>query len=144
VVDRLQAAIGEHLRESLGLHTDAEYRFRQPPAIPGLGQTWPKIEWLWGDRFWGDDNSPFRDWTYCESLSEAMSRAPEMWLFVATGKYDLSITIGAAAHALAQSTWPPERTRSRSYEGGHAMYAAESTLAELSGDLRRLIVEGIA
>jgi carboxypeptidase C (cathepsin A) len=137
VSDALNAAAMPHLRKFLNIDWPDDYRLTQPPIIPGLGQTTPPEEWAWSD-----STSPFGDWPYMRALADAMGRAPEMRLFLGSGKYDLSTTIGAAEHAAAQATWPRDRVQVERYDGGHLMYSISSTLERLARHLRAFIQLG--
>ncbi|GAA4965988.1 carboxypeptidase C (cathepsin A) [Nonomuraea thailandensis] len=124
VPQAIDAAIEPHLRDFLKTDLGEEYR-----RTGGDLEQWR----------WGPSTSPFADWPYGHALTEAMTLLPGLRVFVGTGMYDLSTTIGAAEHAAAQCGWPPERVRLHRYEGGHLMYSVESTLRRLAADLRAFI-----
>lgn len=126
--DALAAATVAHLKEFIGADWPDEYRTTQPPAESD-GEEWA----------WSDSTSPFGDWPYVPALSDAMTQAPGLRAFFATGKHDLSTTIGATEHAVATSGWPSERVTVRHYDGGHLMYTVKATLRALSNDLRHFL-----
>ncbi|HLT92544.1 MAG TPA: hypothetical protein VKZ85_16545 [Woeseiaceae bacterium] len=125
VPDAYLRAFREHLREFLGIDWDEEYVARSP--VKGLE------DWSWGA------TSPFSDWPYMQLISVAMEKNPEFRVLVANGIHDTSTTIGAAEYAVRQSGWPEERTRLEFYVGGHMAYSIESTLEEMTDDLRELL-----
>lgn len=131
--DAVRVAVGEamltHLREFLCVEWPDEYRMMQPPSQDPDAEEWR----------WGPSTTPFGDWPYAGSLGEAMQARPAMRLFVATGIFDPSTTIGSAEHAVRLCGWPRDRVRSERYMGGHLMYTVEASLQRLSADLREFI-----
>ncbi|MFJ7215042.1 S10 family peptidase [Amycolatopsis sp. NPDC098790] len=125
------ASIRSHLRDFLKVDWPEEYRPMQPRAE---GARADGEEWRWGP-----STSPFGNWPYAGSLAEAMRARPDLRVFVATGVFDPSTTIGSAEHAVRHSGWPRDRVRSERYEGGHMMYALEASLRRLAADLRAFI-----
>ncbi|MBP2329240.1 carboxypeptidase C (cathepsin A) [Kibdelosporangium banguiense] len=118
-------AMAAHLRDFLKVGWPEDYR----DADPAAANSW----------IWGQATSPFGDWPYMAELSTAMAKLPEMRLLICTGAFDLSTTMGAAEHAVNQSTWPVDRVRTETYAGGHMMYSIEASLRQLTDDLREFI-----
>jgi carboxypeptidase C (cathepsin A) len=90
--------------------------------------------WRWGS------TSPFGDWPYMASISDALSRNPSLRVIIGTGYYDLLTTTGVADYALAQSGWPKDRVRIVRYEGGHMAYTVEKSLKKMMDDVRALVL----
>lgn len=90
--------------------------------------------WRWGS------TSPFGDWPYMASISDALSRNPSLRVIIGTGYYDLLTTTGVADYAFAQSGWPKDRVRIIRYEGGHMAYTVEKSLKKMMDDVRALVL----
>lgn len=90
---------------------------------------------------YGSGDSPFNDWPFMARLERAMAAAPAMRLFVGTGLYDLTTTVGAADYLFAQSRLTPDRFRNRRYPAGHVAYSDDASWRLLMRDLRAFITE---
>ncbi|KQN39874.1 hypothetical protein ASG37_16925 [Sphingomonas sp. Leaf407] len=97
-----------------------------------------------GDWRYGSGDSPFNDWPFMARLERAMAAEPALRLFVGTGLYDLTTTVGAADYLFAQSSLPPARYRNRRYPAGHVAYSDDASWAMLMRDLRAFITAGAA
>ena len=93
---------------------------------------------------YGSGDSPFNDWPFMARLERAMAAAPAMRLFVGTGLYDLTTTVGAADYLFAQSTLTPDRFRNRRYPAGHVAYSDDTSWHLLMRDLRAFLAEAPA
>lgn len=93
---------------------------------------------------YGSGDSPFNDWPFMARLERAMAAAPDMRLFVGTGLYDLTTTIGAADYLFAQSSLTPDRFRNRRYPAGHVAYSDDASWRLLIRDLRAFLADGPA
>lgn len=90
---------------------------------------------------YGAGDSPFNDWPFMARLERAMAAAPTMRLFVGTGLYDLTTTVGAADYLFAQSSLTPDRFRNRRYPAGHVAYSDDASWRLLMRDLRAFLAE---
>ncbi|KQN13708.1 MULTISPECIES: S10 family serine carboxypeptidase-like protein [unclassified Sphingomonas] len=91
---------------------------------------------------YGSGDSPFNDWPFMARLERTMAVVPELRLFVGTGLYDLTTTVGAADYLFAQSTLPAARYRNRRYPAGHVAYSDDASWAMLMRDLRAFLLAG--
>ena len=94
-----------------------------------------------GDWSYGAADSPFSDWPFMASVEHEGERNSCFRLFVGTGLFDLTTTIGAADYLLAQSDLAPERVTSKTYDGGHMFYSDPASREALLRDLRRFVAE---
>ena len=90
---------------------------------------------------YGSGDSPFNDWPFMARLERAMAAVPAMRLFVGTGLYDLTTTVGAADYLLAQSSLAPDRFRNHRYPAGHVAYSDDTSWRLLMRDLRAFLAE---
>ncbi|USU11521.1 septum formation initiator [Sphingomonadaceae bacterium OTU29THOMA1] len=95
----------------------------------------------WG---YGSGDSPFNDWPFMARLEQAMTATPGLRLFVGTGLYDLTTTVGAADYLFAQSTLTPDRYRNARYPAGHVAYSDDASWRLLMRDLRAFLAAGAA
>jgi carboxypeptidase C (cathepsin A) len=95
-----------------------------------------------GDWAYGAGDSPFNDWPFMARLEAAMTADAKLRLFVGTGLYDLTTTIGAADYLFAQSNLAAERYVNRTYRAGHVAYSDDASWRALVGDIRDFIVTG--
>jgi len=128
-------ALLRHFRETLGVTRTDEYRRRQFPVLGPDGRPAPGA----GAWVYSPVGSPFDDFPYTASVTEAFRRNPAFRVLVGSGIYDMKTTVGAADYLVAQSGWPRERVRSGYYEGGHMAYTNEAALARFAADVRLLI-----
>lgn len=96
------------------------------------------------DWSYGAGDSPFNDWPFMGRLEAAMAATPGLRLFVGTGLYDLTTTVGAADYLFAQSSLDPSRTRNERYAAGHVAYSDDASWHKLMGDLRAFLAAGAA
>ena len=125
-------ALEGHMTGTLGVEWPfSEYRFRAP--LPG--------DWTY-DRTGGMSGGPFADYRYEEGLERAFAANPDFRVFVGTGMYDTTTTIGPARLLAYRADYAGEDGFTlREYEGGHMAYTNEDVLRRLSGDLRAFIAE---
>ncbi|WP_157515253.1 S10 family peptidase [Luteimonas abyssi] len=117
------ATLQTHLREHLGVDTARAYNaieFRHVNA-----------------RFW-KGQAPLQA-NHALALATAMRRNPELRVLVATGRYDLVTTVGAADQTVALSGMPPERVTMRAYPSGHMPYVGVVSRAQLAADVRAFV-----
>lgn len=95
-----------------------------------------------GDWSYGAGDSPFNDWPFMARLEAAMSADPKLRLFVGTGIYDLTTTIGAADYLFAQSTLAPDRFVNHRYPAGHVAYSDDASWRRFVSDIRAFLLEG--
>lgn len=88
---------------------------------------------------WGPNRNPFGDWPYASAITMLIQASPDFRLFVSNGYYDTQTTVGAMDYLISQSGWPHERVRSKAYQGGHMPYSIESSLVQISVDVRAMI-----
>jgi carboxypeptidase C (cathepsin A) len=125
VAEAYQRGFMEHLRTTLGVDWEEEYRFYTGPG--GLDG------WNWGA------TSPFSDWPYMNLISQVMERVPDFRVLIAVGIYDTSTTTGASEYALAQSGWPADRSGIVYYGGGHMAYSDEASFRQMMRDTRAFV-----
>ena len=95
-----------------------------------------------GDWQYGAGDSPFNDWPFMAHLETAMAATPDLRLFVGSGLFDLTTTVGAADYLFAQSSLAPARYRNERYPAGHVSYSDDASWHKLMGDLRTFITAG--
>jgi len=93
---------------------------------------------------YGSGDSPFNDWPFMARLEQAMAATPGLRLFVGTGLYDLTTTVGAADYLFAQSTLAPDRYYNARYPAGHVAYSDDASWRLLMHDLRAFLAIGAA
>ena len=84
-------------------------------------------------------DSPFNDWPFMARLEQAMAANPGLRLFVGTGLYDLTTTVGAADYLFAQSSLTPDRFRNERYPAGHVAYSDDASWRKLVADIRQFL-----
>ncbi len=94
-----------------------------------------------GEWAYGSGDSPFNDWPFMATVEQAMERDPNFRLFIGTGLYDLTTTVGAADHLIAQSDADRERIVDRVYRAGHVAYSDDKSWQQMIGDIR-MFIEG--
>ncbi|KQM64811.1 hypothetical protein ASE75_06860 [Sphingomonas sp. Leaf17] len=95
-----------------------------------------------GDWRYGAGDSPFNDWPFMARLEKAMAATPGLRLFVGTGLFDLTTTVGAADYLFAQSSLAPARYRNERYPAGHVFYSDDVSWRKLMRDLRAFVADG--
>lgn len=93
---------------------------------------------------YGSGDSPFNDWPFMARLERAMATTPDLRLFVGTGLYDLTTTVGAADYLFAQSTLDTGRYHNARYPAGHVAYSDDASWRLLMRDLRTFLTTGAA
>ena len=93
---------------------------------------------------YGSGDSPFNDWPFMARLERAMAATPGLRLFVGTGLYDLTTTVGAADYLFAQSSLAPDRYHDARYPAGHVAYSDDASWRLLMRDLRAFLATGAA
>ncbi|QQV76810.1 septum formation initiator [Sphingomonas aliaeris] len=91
---------------------------------------------------YGSGDSPFNDWPFMARLEAAMAAEPELRLFVGTGLYDLTTTVGAADYLVAQSALAADRISAAHYPAGHVAYSDDASWRALMRDIRAFLTTG--
>jgi carboxypeptidase C (cathepsin A) len=128
VYQAYESAFGSYLRADLGVADSQAYL---PAAVPAND--------LEGWRWDGTGTSPFADWPYMGLLSDVFAANPDFRLMIGNGWQDTQTTVGAALLARDQSGWPRDRVSVHFYQGGHMAYSVESSLRQLTADLRQFM-----
>lgn len=97
----------------------------------------PAGEWAYG----GAD-SPFADWPFMTIIEKAAARDPRFRLFVSSGLYDLTTTIGAADYLIAQSSLDAARYTVVRLPAGHVSYTDDASRRRLLDAIRGFIAAG--
>lgn len=84
---------------------------------------------------YGAEDSPFADWPFMATVESHAASNRCLRLFVGTGIYDTTTTIGAADYLFAQSSLPKSRFRNERYVGGHVFYSDDKSRARFQSDL---------
>jgi carboxypeptidase C (cathepsin A) len=124
------AAFNDYVRRELGYKTDAVYHI----LGGGVGR------WDFGRAGEG-----FPDTS--EALRRALSRNPDMRVFVASGHFDLATPFFATEYTIAHLGLDPSqrgRIASAEYEAGHMMYIHEGELARLRKDVAAFVAGALA
>ncbi|MFC0202926.1 S10 family serine carboxypeptidase-like protein [Novosphingobium soli] len=95
-----------------------------------------------GEWSYGAGDSPFNDWPFMARLEAAMAAQPELRLFVGTGLYDLTTTVGAADYLFAQSGLAADRFVNRRYPAGHVAYSDDASWRAFVADIRAFVLAG--
>jgi carboxypeptidase C (cathepsin A) len=96
-----------------------------------------------GEWSYGAGDSPFNDWPFMARLEAAMTAEPKLRLFVGTGLYDLTTTVGAADYLFAQSSLAADRFVNHRYRAGHVAYSDDTSWRKFVGDVRAFIAQGV-
>ncbi|MEM7756270.1 MAG: peptidase S10 [Planctomycetota bacterium] len=116
------ASLNAYLRESIGFESDLPYEIL-------TGKVWP----------WSYEGPGSNRYTNTgERLRGAITRQPEMQVFLASGIYDLATPYFAADYTMAHLMLPePLRANIETYyyESGHMMYAHRPSLVKMKADL---------
>ena len=124
ISDRMSAAIVPLLRDRLGVANADDYRI---------------IARMDGEWSYGGADSPFSDWPFMTIVEQRADADPCLRLFVGTGLYDLTTTVGAADYLFAQSELPADRWENRVYAGGHVFYSDRAARDTFLADLVRFV-----
>ncbi|HYJ52809.1 MAG TPA: peptidase S10 [Allosphingosinicella sp.] len=119
------AAINQHLRDTLGFHSDRSY--------VTIGQVGP---WDW--RLGGDRDSDVY-MNVAPYIGRALRENSGLRIFVGQGYYDFATPFFAAEYALSRTGIPRERIHYEYYGSGHMMYVRDDDRAKLSRDVRAFI-----
>lgn len=95
-----------------------------------------------GDWAYGAGDSPFNDWPFMAQLEKNMAANPELRLFVGTGLFDLTTTVGATDYLFAQASLPTERYHNARYPAGHVAYSDDASWHQLVTDIRAFLRAG--
>ncbi|WP_448662018.1 S10 family serine carboxypeptidase-like protein [Sphingomonas sp. CJ20] len=95
-----------------------------------------------GDWAYGSGDSPFNDWPFMAQLEKNMAENPKLRLFVGTGLFDLTTTVGAADYLFAQSSLPAERYFNARYPAGHVAYSDDASWQKLVSEIRAFLMAG--
>ncbi|RIV76836.1 S10 family serine carboxypeptidase-like protein [Pelagerythrobacter aerophilus] len=107
-------------------------------GVPGA-EDYRVIARIEGDWAYGSGDSPFNDWPFMTTVEQAMERDPRFRLFIGTGLYDLTTTVGAADYLIAQSDADRERIVDHVYRAGHVAYSGDESWRQMIGDIRAFI-----
>lgn len=121
-----KAVIGQLAR--IGVTDPARYRVIAAPS---------------GEWAYGAGDSPFNDWPFMARLERAMAADPRLRLFVGTGLYDLTTTVGAADYLFAQSDLAGDRFVNHRYPAGHVAYSDDDSWRKFVADIRQFVSEGV-
>ncbi|OWV34631.1 septum formation initiator [Pacificimonas flava] len=88
---------------------------------------------------YGGADSPFANWPFMDLIEAGMERDEALRLFVASGIFDLTTTIGAADYLIDQSDIPADRYTVKRYEAGHVVYSDDESWRRLIADLRAFL-----
>lgn len=102
--------------------------------VPGA-DTYKVIARFEGGWTYGSEDSPFADWPFMATVEKHAASNACLRLFVGTGIYDTTTTIGAADYLFAQSGLPRARYRNARYVGGHVFYSDDDSRARFQSDL---------
>lgn len=119
------AAINQHLRETLGFHTDRSY--------VTIGQVGP-WDWRLGG---GRDSDVYMN--VAPYIGRGLRENSGLRIFVGQGYYDFATPFFAAEYALSRTGIPRERIHYEYYGSGHMMYVRDDDRAKLSRDVRAFI-----
>ncbi len=95
-----------------------------------------RFDGIWS---YGAEDSPFADWPFMATVERHAASNACLRLFVGTGIYDTTTTIGAADYLFAQSSLPKDRYRNERYVGGHVFYSDDDGRARFQSDLAEFI-----
>lgn len=115
-------AFNKYIRADLGYESDVRYQI-----LGGLGAPWN----------YGEFQNRFLD--VSDRLRSAMTRNPSLRVFVANGYYDLATPFFATEYTFSHLRLDDSLADNVSmgyYAAGHMMYAKESELAKLAGDIK--------
>ncbi|WP_199554350.1 S10 family serine carboxypeptidase-like protein [Sandaracinobacteroides hominis] len=108
-------------------------------GVPGDYKVLARTEGGWA---YGGADSPFADWPFMQVIERAMAADPQFRLFIGTGLYDLTTTVGAADYLVAQTRADPARIVNRRYKAGHMTYSDDVARQTLSADIRAFLQAG--
>ncbi len=106
----------------------------------GVGGDYRVIERIEGPWAYGGGDSPFADWPFSQSIERAMASDPRFRLFIATGLYDLTTTVGAADYLVAHMQADRSRIVNRRYRAGHMTYSDDAARKALASDIRAFLL----
>ncbi|MFI5370945.1 MAG: S10 family peptidase [Candidatus Eisenbacteria bacterium] len=116
------SAMNAYLAGDLGFQIDRQYQVFQPAAAQGWKR--PHGEpWVGGYLY----TLPY--------LAEAAKINSGFRVFVASGYHDLTTTFFGTEYEFRHSGIDPKRLTVRNYDGGHMMYLAKSSRAQLASDV---------
>ncbi len=105
-------------------------------GVPGDYRLMARPEGPWA---YGGGDSPFADWPFMAMVEKAMADDPQFRLFIGTGLYDLTTTVGAADYLVAHTRADRARIVNRRYEAGHMTYSDDTARKALSADIRAFL-----
>ncbi|WP_230292637.1 septum formation initiator [Croceicoccus sp. Ery5] len=120
ISDIYEKAMRDYLRVWLGIANADAYK-----VISRFDQPWS----------YGGADSPFADWPFMQTVETHAAQNRCLRLFVGTGLYDLTTTVGAADYLFAQSNLPRDRWRNEVYGGGHVFYSDDASRTAFLSDL---------
>lgn len=126
------SAVSDLYRRAMPAYLDA--------LLPGArGADYKVIARPGGTWRYGGADSPFSDWPFMETVERAAAADRCLRLFVGTGVFDLTTTIGAADYLFAQSSLPAARYRAEEYGAGHMFYSDAAAREAFLADMRAFI-----
>lgn len=124
----LPPLLGQQLTSNIGVTRSMEdYRAMAPRVAP------------WRYQPTGGAGGPFDDYDYDRGIARAVVANDKFRLFLGTGIYDTTTTLGAARYLAQQATYPRERIVLREYEGGHMAYSNPQARKAMANDLRAFV-----
>jgi len=124
----LSPLLAQQLQGNLGVTLNMDdYRGMAPRVAP------------WRYQPTSGAGGPFDDYDYDRGIARAMVANDRFRLFLGTGIYDTTTTLGAARYLAQQATYPRERIVMREYEGGHMAYSNPAARTAMANDLRAFV-----
>lgn len=124
----LSPLLAQQLQGNLGVTRNMDdYRAMAPRVAP------------WRYQPTSGAGGPFDDYDYDQGIARAMAANGRFRLFLGTGIYDTTTTLGAARYLAQQATYPRERIVMREYEGGHMAYSNPQARTAMATDLRAFV-----
>jgi carboxypeptidase C (cathepsin A) len=117
------AMLNDYVRSELGFETDAEYHILR------------SLDWDWGKASEGHAKT-------AAALGSAFAKNPYLYLFVASGYYDLATPYYATDYTLDHLALDPNtrgHLRTEKYPVGHMVYLEKNVLAKLKIDVAAFI-----
>ncbi len=122
------AAINSYLRTELKFETDLPYH-----SLANVGP-------------WNFGNAENRFLDVSDSLAHAMSKNPQLKVWVISGYYDLAVPYYGTDYALRQMLLQPAvlaNLRFSKYTGGHMLYTREPELKQFTADFNDFITKAL-
>lgn len=128
ILGPFSATVNDYLRSELGYENDLPYEILTGKVRP----------WNWGNAEGGFPN-------VAETMREAITKNPNLKVFVANGYYDLATPFFATEYTMDHLGLDPTLQTNISmqyYPAGHMMYIQKSSLAKFQKDVKAFIEKG--